>query len=72
MDIVGALTGTTAQVVYFIFCVVAPIARIRRSVVTGREAPASRRNENEGKQEGNSVETTRNGYSYPRCPQYSR
>jgi hypothetical protein len=37
MDIVSALTGTTAQVVYFLFCVVAAIATIRRSVVEGKK-----------------------------------
>ena len=45
MDIVSALTGTTAQVVYFLFCVVAAIATTRRSVVEGRPA----RIEKEGK-----------------------
>ena len=38
MDIVSALTGTTAQVVSFLICVVAAIALIRKSVVAGREA----------------------------------
>ncbi len=38
MDIVSALTGTTAQVVSFLFCVVAAIAVIRRSAVAGRAA----------------------------------
>jgi len=38
MDIVAALTGTTAQLVSFLFCVVAAIAVVRRSVVAGRAA----------------------------------
>jgi hypothetical protein len=38
VDIVSALTGTTAQVVYFLICVVAAIAMIRRSVAAGRAA----------------------------------
>jgi hypothetical protein len=38
MDIVSALTGTTAQVVSFLFCVVAAIAVIRRSAIAGRAA----------------------------------
>jgi len=38
MDIVSALTGTTAQVVSFLICVVAAIAMMRRSVAAGRAA----------------------------------